>query len=243
MIKPHLNTNKKQQRVQFQQVVLYWSVCQQQAMNDQTRSKHQQKTTASTAPAGCSVLECLSRKKAMIKPHLNTNKKQQRVQFQQVVLYWSACQQQVMIKPHLNTNNTQLQVQLQQVVLYWSACQQQAIDQSRSKHQQKTSARKAPAGCSVLECLSAAGDDQTRSKHQQHTATSTAPAGCSVLECLSAAGNDRTSSEHQQCQHYRYSANIYLLYNVALVTVMPSYLSKLLIHQIILNLNWTGVLY
>jgi len=179
----------------------------------------------------------------MIKPHLNTNKKQQRVQFQQVVLYWSACQQQVMIKPHLNTNNTQLQVQLQQVVLYWSACQQQAIDQSRSKHQQKTSARKAPAGCSVLECLSAAGDDQTRSKHQQHTATSTAPAGCSVLECLSAAGNDRTSSEHQQCQHYRYSANIYLLYNVALVTVMPSYLSKLLIHQIILNLNWTGVLY
>jgi len=48
----------------------------------------------------------------------------------------------------------------------------------------------APAGCSVLQCLSAAGDDQTLSKHQQHTAASTAPAGCFVLECLTAAGDD-----------------------------------------------------
>jgi len=35
------------------------------------------------------------------------NKTQQRVQLQQVVLYWSACQQQAMIKSHLNTNKTQ----------------------------------------------------------------------------------------------------------------------------------------
>jgi len=60
----------------------------------------------------------------MIKPHLNTNKKQQRVQFQQVVLYWSVCQQQAMIKPDLNTSKKQQQVQLQQVVLYWNACQE-----------------------------------------------------------------------------------------------------------------------
>jgi len=73
MIKPHLNISKKQQQVQFQQASCSVLECLSAAGDDQTRSKHQQITTVSTAPAGCSVLEC-RQQQMMIKPDLNTSK-------------------------------------------------------------------------------------------------------------------------------------------------------------------------